>query len=310
MKNQKTATAEKDYDLKVGNVTLKLTNQNKIYWPAEKITKGELVNYYAEIAPVILPYLKGRPQSLHRFPNGISAPGFYQKDLDTKVIPAWVKTQSIFSGSTSENIDYLICNDKATLIYMANLGCIEIHPWNSIIKKIEKPDWLIIDLDPEAIGFDAVIKTALKTKEVCDNFGLDCYCKTSGATGLHIYIPLAAKYEYDVVRTAAHFIAHKVNELLPGITSLERQPKKRQKKVYPDYLQNSRGQTLAAPYSVRPRPGAPVSTPLSWDEVNAKLNPQSFTIKTIMKRLDKMGDLWKPVLGTGARLEKLIKDYK
>jgi bifunctional non-homologous end joining protein LigD len=306
MKNKEMQTDHKDYDLKVGAVTLKLTNQNKIYWPDEKISKGELVSYYSEIAPIMLPYLKDRPQSLHRFPNGIKAPGFYQKDLDTKTIPGWLKTQKIFSESTGENIDYLICNDKATLVYMANLGCIEVHPWNSRIKKIENPDWLVIDLDPEGIGFDAVIKTALATKKVCDAFELDCYCKTSGATGIHVYMPLGAKYSYTIARNMAHLISQKVHELLPGITSLERAPQKRKKKVYPDFLQNSRGQTLAAPYSVRPRPGAPVSTPLEWGEVNAKLNPAAFTIKTILKRVEKKGDLWKPVLGTGVNLKKAI----
>jgi bifunctional non-homologous end joining protein LigD len=305
MKNQK-SQSEKDYDLKIGAVTLKLTNQNKIYWPDEKISKGELVNYYSEIAPVMLPYLKDRPESLHRFPNGIKAPGFYQKDLDTKTAPAWLKTQQMFSESTGENIDYLVCNDKATLIYMANLGCIEVHPWNSRIKKPDNPDWLVIDLDPEDIGFEAVVKTALATKKVCDGFELDCYCKTSGATGLHIFMPLGAKYNYDIARNMANLIAQRVHELLPDITSLERQPKKRQKKVYPDFLQNSRGQTLAAPYSVRPRAGATVSTPLEWGEVNAKLNPAAFTIKTILKRVEKKGDLWKPVLGTGVNLKKAI----
>jgi bifunctional non-homologous end joining protein LigD len=298
--------AAKDYDLKVGRVTLKLTNQNKIYWPNEKISKGQLVNYYNEVAPVILPYLKNRPQSLHRFPNGINAPGFYQKDLDTKTSPDWLKTKTIFSESTGKDVDYLICNDKATLLYMANLGCIEIHPWNSRMAKIGNPDWLIIDLDPEDIGFDAVVKTALATKKVCDSFEFDCYCKTSGATGLHIYIPLGAKYTYEVTRHMAHLIAQHVNGLLPAITSLERQPKKRQKKVYPDFLQNSRGQTLAAPYSVRPRPGATVSTPLEWGEVNARLNPTAFTIKTVLKRLDKKGDLWQPVLGKGVDIRRAL----
>jgi bifunctional non-homologous end joining protein LigD len=307
LKNEKMKTAEgNNYDLKVGKTILKLTNQDKIYWPDEKITKGELVNYYAEISLVILPYLKDRPQSLHRFPNGITAPGFYQKDLDTKTTPSWLKTKKIFSESTNKNIDYLICNDKATLLYMANLGCIEIHPWNSRVNKIDYPDWLIIDLDPEEIGFNAVVKTALATKKVCDKFEFECYCKTSGATGLHIYIPLGAKYTYEVTRNMAHLIAQRVNALVPEITSLERKPQKRKKKVYPDYLQNSRGQTLAAPYSIRPRPGATVSTPLEWSEVNARLNPSAFTIKTILKRLEKKGDLWQPVLGKGVDIRKAL----
>ena len=300
--------AGSDQELKVGKISLKLTNQNKIYWPDEKITKGELVNYYSEIAPVILPYLKDRPQSLHRFPNGIQAPGFYQKDVDIKIIPSWLTTEKISSESNKEYIDYLICNDRATLIYMSNLGCIEVNPWNSRIKKPTKPDWLVIDLDPEAISFTEVVKVALATKKVCDKFEVDCICKTSGATGLHIYVPLAAKYEYEIARNFAHLIAQQVNSLLPGITSLIRPPKQRQKKVYLDFLQNSKGQTLAAPYSVRPRPGATVSTPLLWSEVNNKLDPRKFTVKTIFKRLDKTGDIWSRVNGKGADLNKAIRN--
>jgi bifunctional non-homologous end joining protein LigD len=293
-------------DIKVGKVTLKLTNQQKVYWPDEKITKGDLVNYYAQIADVMLPYLKDRPQSLNRFPDGIKGFSFYQKDFDTKTIPAWLHTKKLYSTSNKANIDYLICNDKATLMYMANLGCIEINPWNSRLKKQDNPDWLVIDLDPEDIAFTEVVKAAQATKKVCDKLGIDCYCKTSGATGLHIYIPLGAKYEYQIARHFAHLIAQHVHELLPDTTSLERSPKNRQKKVYLDYLQNSKGQTLAAPYSVRPKPGVTVSTPLDWAEVNAKLSPSQFTIKNIFKRLEKKGDLWKPVLGKGADIKKAL----
>jgi bifunctional non-homologous end joining protein LigD len=244
---------------------------------------------------------------MHRFPNGIKAPGFFQKDVDTKLIPSWIKTEKIYSESNKANIDYLVCNDKATLLYMANLGCIELNPWNSRIQNITHPDWMVIDLDPEDISFKEVVKVALATKRVCDEMGIKGYCKTSGATGLHIFIPTGAKYEYEIVKNFAHLISQKVNALLPAITSLERQPKKRQKKIYLDFLQNNIGQTLAAPYSVRPRPGATVSTPLDWNEVNEKLDPTTFTMKTIFKRLEKYGDLWKPVIGKGADLNRAIK---
>ncbi len=304
---KETALTNANYELKIGKVSLSLTNQNKIYWPDEKITKGDLVSYYYKIAPFILPYLKDRPQSLHRFPNGIKAPAFYQKDLDTAVSPAWLRTESILAESTNEHIDYLICNDKATLVYMANLGCIEINPWNSRLTNPDKPDWLVIDLDPEEIAFTEVVRTAQTVKKVCDSIELPCYCKTSGATGLHIFIPTGGRYNYASVRDSALMIAQHVHALLPDITSLERQPKKRKGKVYLDYLQNSKGQTLAAPYSARPKPGATVSTPLKWEEVNSKLSPAKFTIQTIFKRLDKTGDLWKGVLGKDAGLQKAIE---
>jgi bifunctional non-homologous end joining protein LigD len=294
----------------VSSSKLQLTNQDKIYWPAEKYTKGDLVAYYESVADYILPYLKDRPQSMHRFPNGINAKSFYQKDVDVSKIPSWLKTEKIYSPSTDEMIDYLICNDKETLLYMANLGCIDINPWNSRIQKPENPDWAVIDLDPEEIDFKAVVDVALAVRETLEELDVASCIKTSGATGMHIFIPLAAKYDYQVTKTFTQLIANLVHEKIPEITSLERSPSKRKKKVYLDYLQNARGQTLAAPYAVRPRPGATVSTPLEWKEVNGKLDPKNFTIRTIQKRLDKTGDLWKPVLGKGEDILKALAKIK
>jgi bifunctional non-homologous end joining protein LigD len=306
MKTRKTTT-ENDYDLKLGKATLHLTNQNKVYFPDDGITKGDIVNYYNEVANLILPYLKDRPQSMNRFPNGIKESSFYQKDVDTEKIPSWLKTAAVFSESNDANIDYLICNDKATLLYMANLGCIDINPWNSTIKNIENPDWMVIDIDPEKEDFKEVIKTALTVKEVMDELKTECYCKTSGATGLHVYVPLAGKYNYDTVKLFAELIAREVHSRLPDITSLERTIKKRNHKIYVDFLQNRTGQTLAAPYSVRPKPGATVSTPLEWDEVNDSLSPSQFTIENVAQRFREKGDLWKPVLGKGANLKIILK---
>lgn len=319
---KKTATADKkkvdakkstgkpgarDYDLKIGKTVLHLTNQDKIYWPKEKYTKGDLIAHYDAVADFILPYLKDRPQSMNRFPNGISKPSFYQKDVDVAKVPSWLKTQKVFSTSNEAYIDYLICNDKATLLYMANLGCIEINPWNSRYTKEDYPDWVVIDLDPEEISFSEVVNTALAVKKLLDELEVTSHIKTSGATGMHIFIPLGAKYEYKVAKTFAELIANMVNERLPETTSILRSPSKRKKKVYLDFLQNNKGQTLAAPYSARPKPGATVSTPLEWKEVNAKLNPGDFTIKTILKRLEKVGDLWKPVLGKGNNILKVLE---
>ncbi|MBF4515513.1 DNA ligase D [Flavobacterium sp. ANB] len=302
----KTNKTEDNFDLKVGKNTVHLTNQNKIYFPDDKITKGEIVQYYNEVADLILPYLKDRPQSMNRFPNGITEPNFYQKDVDVDKIPSWLKTKKVFSESNNENLNYLICNDKATLLYMANLGCIEINPWNSTINHIENPDWLVIDIDPSNDKFEEVIQTALTVKEIMDELETECYCKTSGASGLHVYIPLGAQYDYDSIKIFAELIARKIHERLPKITSLERSIKKRKNKIYVDYLQNRRGQTLAAPYSVRPVAGAQVSTPLEWSEVNSKLHPSQFTIKNALQRFEKKGDLWTPVLGKGANLKKIM----
>ncbi|WP_278020775.1 DNA ligase D [Flavobacterium ginsengisoli] len=298
--------AENDYDLKIGKTTLHLTNQNKIYFPKDKITKGDIVQYYNEVSELILPYLKDRPESMNRFPNGIDSPSFYQKDVDVDKIPKWLKTKKIFSESNNADIDYLICNNKETLLYMANLGCIEMNPWNSTIKHIQNPDWLVIDLDPAKDDFKQVVQTALVVKEVLDELETECLCKTSGASGLHIYIPLGAQYDYDSIKILSELIAKEVQSRLPDITTVDRSIKKRNNKLYIDFLQNRRGQTLAAPYSVRPKPGATVSTPLEWSEVNDKLHPSQFTIKNVLKRFEKKGDLWKPVLSKGANIKKII----
>lgn len=293
--------------IKIGKTEFTVTNLDKVYWPDEGYTKGDMIKYYYEIANYMLPYLKNRPESMNRFPNGIKGPSFYQKNVGDK-LPKWLKTEKLYSESNDEYIHYLICNDKATLVYMANLGCIEINPWCSTIKFLDKPDYLVIDLDPEDISFDKVIETARAVKEVLDKAKCEGYCKTSGATGLHIYVPLNHKYDYEIAREFAKVIASHVHDMIPGFTSMERSPKNRQKKVYLDYLQNSRGQTLAAPYSLRPKPGATVSAPLEWKELKTKFTPQDFTIKTIQKRLKKKGDLFKGVLGKGVNIEKCLKN--
>ena len=305
----KVMSNENDFDFKVGKITLHLTNQKKIYFPDDGLTKGDIVNYYNEISDIILPYLKNRPQSLNRFPNGINGPSFFQKDFDVDKIPSWLKTTKVKSDSKSDYIDYLLCNDRATLLYMANLGCIELNPWNSTIKNPENPDWMVIDLDPEKVDFKKVAETAAEIRKILESLEVESYCKTSGSRGLHIYIPLAAKYDYESVKIFARFIATTIHHQIPEITSIERTVSKRQNKIYLDYLQNNRSQTLAAPYSVRPKPGATVSTPLEWSEVNGNLSPGQFTIKTILKRIDRKGDLWQPVLGKGVNLNKLIKKF-
>ncbi|HEX5429533.1 MAG TPA: non-homologous end-joining DNA ligase [Patescibacteria group bacterium] len=312
----------KDTSIKINGQSVKLTHLDKVFWPArlgyakgvsgrpnEKITKGDLVNYYRNVAKYILPYLKDRPESMNRHPNGIAGPSFFQKDVADQS-PDWVKTKKIYSESNKANINYLICENEATLVYMANLGCIEINPWNSRIGRLENPDFLVIDLDPEKISFERVVEVARAVHKLLDSIHVPNYCKTSGATGLHIYVPLGAKYDYDQAKEFAHLVAVIIHQQLPDITSVERMPKKRQKKVYLDFLQNRKGQTLAAPYSVRPKPGATISTPLEWREVRKGLDPKQFTIRTIFPRLKKKGDLWKPVLKKSANLKQALSELK
>jgi bifunctional non-homologous end joining protein LigD len=293
--------------LELSGKKVKLTNLTKVYWTDEGYTKGELITYYESISKYILPYLKDRPQSLNRHPGGINGQSFYQKDIDTRLAPGWIRTVKKDSTSHPEGIDYLICNDLATLIYMVNLGCIEINPWHSTYRKPDHPTYIILDLDPGDISFIEVINTALVIKDICDEIRIPCYPKTSGATGMHIYIPLGNKYDYDQARTFSEIIAVLAHNRLPSTTSIERPVSKRNDKVYIDYLQNRKGQTIAAPYSVRPRPLATVSAPLGWKEVNNHLTPEMFTMKNMVRRLQKRGDLWQPVLKTQISLVRALK---
>lgn len=294
-------------EITVGGKKVKITNTSKLYWPEDNITKGDLIDYYRGISKYILPYLKNRPLSLNRHPNGIARPGFYQKDMDVDQLPAWAKTASLYSKSNKAHINYLLSNDEASLIYLANLGCIEINPWHSLYSKPDRPSYLVLDLDPGDIDFKAVVDTALAAKKICDKASVKCHCKTSGATGLHVYIPLGNKYEDDTVKIFAELLAGLVHDALPDITSIERSVSKRKNKVYVDFLQNRKGQTIAAAYSVRPKPGATVSTPLHWNEVNHKLKPGMFTIFNMKQRLETVGDLWKPVLGRGINIKAALK---
>lgn len=281
-------------------------NVQKVYWPKEGYTKRDMLNYYYQVAPYIMPYLKHRPQSLNRFPNGINGKSFYQKDL-TAQSTDWMKLFP-YTTSEGEHKNYLVPEDERALLFMANMGAIEMNPWNSTIQKPEHPDWCMIDLDPSPKQtFEQVIKAALATKEVLDQLKVTGYPKTSGSTGIHIYIPLNQKYTYDECQLFGKLIATRVHEALPAFTSIERLTKNRRGKMYIDYLQNRPKATLAAPYSLRPKPGAPVSMPLFWEEVKPKLKITDWNIKNALARIRSEGDIFKPVLGKGIDMRKVLK---
>lgn len=205
-------------------------------------------------------------------------------------------------------VEYMLVQDEASLVYVINLGCIDLNPWSSRVSKLDYPDYLVIDLDPpDRAPFKKVIEVVLDCRKVLENLGIQSYPKTSGASGIHIYIPMGAKYTYEQVKNFAHLLCIEINKQIPELTSLERHPKDRRGKIYLDFLQNNRGQTLASVYSVRPRPEAPVSTPLKWEEVTLKLRPEQFTIKNIPTRLQKHGDIFKGVLGKGEDIKKILK---
>jgi len=290
--------------MEVGGHKVMVTHLDKVYWPKDGYTKGEMIAYYRDVAAVMLPYLKDRPLSLNRFPGGIAEKNFYQKDVEQA--PTWATIVPIESESRGEVIRFLVGQDEATLVYVANLGSIEIHPWNSRTGNLENPDYLVVDLDPAEQGFDEVMEVARTTQAVLQAIGAEAFVKTSGATGLHVYVPLGAKYDYEQARTFGRLVGHVIHARHPGNTSLERVPGARKGKMYVDVYQNRRGQTLAAPYSIRPRDGAPVSTPLRWEELESGLTPSRFTIKTMRERLARVGDLWGGVLGPGIDMEACL----
>ncbi len=288
---------------------LKFTNLSKIYWPGEGITKRDMLNYYYQVAPYILPYLKNRPQSLNRYPNGIKGENFYQKDVTGKV-PGWIKTYLYHSENDARDKHFLVGTDEASLLYMASLGCIEMNPWSSTIDRPDNPDWCIIDLDPADNSFDKVIEAAKVTREILEGMNVPSYPKTSGSTGMHIYIPLGAKYTYDQSKEFARIIATLVNKKIPKFTSIERAVKARKGKMYIDFLQNRPQATISAPYSLRPKPGATVSMPLHWEEVKKGLKMKDFTIHNAIDRIKNEGDIFKAVLSKGINLKKVINEFQ
>ncbi len=281
-----------------------LSNPGKIFWPEEKIRKRDVFIYYESIAPVILPYLRNRPQSLYRTPDGIGSKGFFQKNVED-LAPRWAETVTLGSDD-DKTIEYLLCQDIDTLLFMVNLGCIEINPWNAAMPQPDNPDLMVFDLDPLDIDFSAVTDVALEFRKLFDQLKMPSFCKTSGGRGLHIYIPIQPDYSHRQIQNFAKTLEMHVHKTTRSITSLERSPSKRKGKIYLDYLQNGKGKTMASVYSIRPRPGAPVSTPLLWEEVNQDLDPLDFNIHTVPERIQQCGDPWKELLTTKTDLKQII----
>jgi bifunctional non-homologous end joining protein LigD len=267
---------------------VKFSNLKKVYWPAEKYTKGDLIDYYRAASRWILPYLKNRPLVMTRFPDGIEGKQFYQKDAP-EFAPEWVHTHPIWSEESQRNVKYFVCDDEDSLLYIANLGCIPIHIWASSVGSLEQCDWCVIDLDPKDAPFSDVIRCAQVLHRLCEQIGLQHYVKTTGKTGLHIMVPLARLCTYEQSRTLGELLARVMLREVGDIATITRHVTKRGDKVYLDYLQNRHGQTIVAPFSVRPLPGATVSMPLLWEEVADGLNPKDYTIENAIERMEKLG---------------------
>jgi bifunctional non-homologous end joining protein LigD len=287
---------------------LKFTNLNKVLFPGEGIAKRDLINYYDAIADLIIPHLRDRPLSLKRYPNGIDHDFFFQKDAEAKV-PDWVRLEPIFSEHNQDNIHYIIANDRATLLYLANLACIDQNPWMSRLGSLDNPDFALIDLDPtEGCPYDQIVEAAAIVKRKLDAMGLEGYPKTTGGDGMHIYIPLEPVYTFEQVRSFAELLSILVIREKPELFTTPRTVSQRKKgKVYFDYLQISSAKTIAAPYVARAYPGAPVSTPLAWPEVRRGLDPEQFTIRNVLDRFERVGDLFQPVLTNKQKIEAALE---
>lgn len=289
----------------VGKRTVPLSNLDKVLWPDSGYTKAHLIEYCAEMAPVLLPHLKDRPLTVIRYPDGVSGHHFYQKNVPPHA-PAWVRTYA--TRVRDRAIRYVLADETATLVWLANQGAVEFHPWLSTVHRPAHPDQIVIDLDPNPpAGFEEARRVASVVREVLANMGLRGYPKLSGATGVHVYVPVAPVYPFAVTSRLAGFVGNIVSDLLPHLATIERRVHRRGPRVYVDHLQNLLGQTVAAPYSVRARPGATVSAPVTWDELSF-CNPADFTIKTMPDRVRRCGDLFAPVLYDGQSIDAWVDE--
>ncbi len=286
--------------------SIAFSNLKKVYWPAEKYTKGDLIDYYRAASKWLLPYLANRPVVLTRFPDGIDGKSFYQKDAPV-FAPDWMRTVPIWSEETQREIRYFVCDDEESLLYLANMGSIPLHIWASRAGSLEQPDWCVIDLDPKEAPFSDVIRTAIVLHRICQSAGLPNFVKTTGKTGLHILLPLGRQCTYEQSRMLGELLARVVLLELKDIATITRHVTKRGDKVYLDYLQNRHGQTIVAPLSVRPLPGATVSMPLLWNEVDSSLDPRTFTIRNAIDRMERLDkDPVSPVLETKPDLAEVL----
>jgi bifunctional non-homologous end joining protein LigD len=297
--------------IKKGTRELKLSNLDKVFFPVEGITKGDLLEYYRAVAPVLIPHLKDRPFTMVRWPDGIEAGRFFQKDAPSHM-PEWIPTfRTLVSTREAPRqrkwVNFPVVNDELALLWMANMGCIDMNAWYSRIDKADRPDFVLFDLDPSPdVGFQETVQVALLVKQALDAFGLIGFPKTSSAEGMHVLVPIERRHSYEDTRQFAEIVAGAIARTNRGLATTEWTKSKR-RGVLIDSNQNGEGKTIASVYSVRPRPGAPVSTPLRWEEVNENLDPLSFTMAKALERVRKHGDLFEGVLTTRQRLGEALK---
>ncbi|HEX2218682.1 MAG TPA: DNA ligase D [Gemmatimonadales bacterium] len=293
---------------------VELTNLKKVFWPDEGYTKGDLIEYYRAVSPWLLRYLRNRPVVMTRYPDGIGGKSFFQKDAPG-FRPAWIRTERMWSEDTQREIDYFVCDDEESLLYVVNLGTIPLHLWASRAPTLERPDWCVLDLDPKGAPFEHVVEVARAAKELCDRIDLPVLVKSTGSSGLHLMLPLGRQCTHEQSRSLGELLARCLVDRLPEIATIVRQVTQRDGKVYVDYLQNGSGKLIVAPFSVRPLPGAPVSVPLAWREVNRKLDIRGHTIRTVPERMrrlkrDPLADVLELSPDLGGALERLMDELQ
>lgn len=307
---RKTALLPEDQNevvLTIDNRRLKFTNLKKVFYPHEGYTKGDVINFYAAISDLILPHLQGRPLSLRRYPNGIESSHFFQKDAPPS-FPDWLRIEQIVTDDDGSSTRFVVADDQSSLLYLANLGCIDQNPWMSRIGSLDHPDFILLDLDPYHCGYDRIVEAAQLVRHILDQIGLQGYPKTTGGDGMHIYLPVEPIYTYQQVRSFAEILARWLAVERPDLFTTPRNVAAREKgKVYFDYLQISHGKTISAPYVLRAYPGAPVATPLAWHEVRAGLTPTQFHIGNAVHRFERVGDLFSGVLKNPQKLDVALE---
>ncbi len=295
-------------ELRVGRYIVTLSNQDKVLFAKSNITKGNLVDYYARIAPYMLPYMKNRPVTMHRYPDGIGNPGFYQKDADD-YFPDYIVIQPV-ERSTGTTINYAVVNNAASLVYLANLACITPHVWLSKIDKLNYPDRMIFDFDPSpGVQFSTVRWAALQAKELLEELGLKTFIMTTGSRGVHLVVPIKRLYLFDELREFATDVARLLVDRYPTKLTLELRRAKRGKRIFIDTLRNAWSATAVAPYAVRAKPGAPVATPIAWDELRG-VTSQKYNIKNIFLRLARIKDPWQDMQKKAGALSLAWKKLK
>jgi len=310
-RSEDTTAAPLPTEIRRGKRSVRLSNLDKPYWPEAGITKGDLLRYYRDVAPALLPHLRDRPFTMKRYPDGWQGRPFFRKNV-ANYAPPWIKRAAVrvtSAGTAPESrmIEVPVVNDELALLWMVNTGCIECHTWYSRIDVLERPDWVVFDLDPSAdVGFAETAKVAVLVKHALAALGLASFPKTSGALGIHVLVPIERRHTFDDTRRFATAVARSIAAAHPDLATTEWSKAKR-RGVLIDASQNARGKTIASVYSVRPMPGAPVSTPLRWDEVNERLDPSTYTMDEARDRLRRYGDLFEVVLKTKQRLAAALR---